>query len=67
MFKVKGFILLFCFPSVLLFSQLKKGDQFVSKSQYIKAISKYKKAIGGNSSFNQEAHIPTAFMQGSRL
>jgi outer membrane protein OmpA-like peptidoglycan-associated protein/tetratricopeptide (TPR) repeat protein len=60
MYKIKIIILLFCSTFSFLFSQIEKGDQFASKFQYIKAISKYKKALTGNSSNNQEAHLKLA-------
>lgn len=55
----------YLFTSVLLvplflFSQLKKGDEYAAKAQYIKAISKYSNCIKGNSSNNQEAHLKLA-------
>ncbi len=59
MLRIKFSVLLFI-SCASLFSQIKKGDEFASRYQYIKAISKYKKALSGNSSFNQEAHLKLA-------
>jgi outer membrane protein OmpA-like peptidoglycan-associated protein len=59
MFKIRFFIVLL-FIGSSLFSQIKKGDAFASKFQYLKAISRYKKALSGNSLYNQEAHLKLA-------
>ncbi|MCE3260908.1 MAG: psaB [Bacteroidetes bacterium] len=57
MLKTKFLIFLFTVTASVLFSQIKKGDKLASKSQYIKAISKYKKAAKSNSPSKQEAYI----------
>ncbi|MBK9284349.1 MAG: OmpA family protein [Sphingobacteriaceae bacterium] len=57
--QIKILILLFALP-VFAFTQISKGDAYYSKSQYFKAIPKYKKALKGNSSQNQEAHLKLA-------
>jgi outer membrane protein OmpA-like peptidoglycan-associated protein/tetratricopeptide (TPR) repeat protein len=54
------FIIYLTLSSVLLYPQIKKGDEFASRAQYVKAITKYKKALSGNSSYNQEAHLKLA-------
>jgi outer membrane protein OmpA-like peptidoglycan-associated protein len=52
--------LLFFVFSGIAFPQIKKGDAFAEKAQYIKAISKYKKATKENSPNKQEAYLKLA-------
>jgi outer membrane protein OmpA-like peptidoglycan-associated protein len=54
-----SFIVLFISLGSLV-AQIKKGDDYASRSQYIKAIVKYKKALSSNTSLNQEAHLKLA-------
>ncbi len=60
MLKLKVLIFFLLISVGSLFAQIKKGDQFAANFQYLKAISKYKKALSGNSSFNQEIHLKLA-------
>lgn len=58
---IKKYLLHFVlFVPLLFHAQIKKGDEYASKAQYLKAIAKYKNAIKGNSSLNQEAHLKLA-------
>jgi outer membrane protein OmpA-like peptidoglycan-associated protein/tetratricopeptide (TPR) repeat protein len=54
------FIIYFFFTGPFLFSQIKKGDKYASKAQYIKAIEHYKKEAKGNSPYKQEAFLKLA-------
>ncbi|MCW3077177.1 MAG: hypothetical protein JWO32_1786 [Bacteroidetes bacterium] len=59
MFK-KLLLLLFVFTGAVLLSQIKKGDKYAYNANYIRAISKYKKAAKSNSADQQEAYLKLA-------
>lgn len=60
MFK-KIFLILIAISSFnSFFAQIKKGDKYVSRAQYVKAIASYKKVARSNSSEKQEALIKLA-------
>jgi outer membrane protein OmpA-like peptidoglycan-associated protein/tetratricopeptide (TPR) repeat protein len=57
----KKFLLILCVLSAsVLSAQIKKGDEYMARAQYVKAIPKYKRALSGNSMYNQEAHLKLA-------
>ncbi|MBA3665980.1 MAG: tetratricopeptide repeat protein, partial [Bacteroidetes bacterium] len=59
MFK-RSLLLFLIFTCTFFFSQIKKGDQFAAKANYIKAIDKYKKAAKQSSPYKQEAYLKLA-------
>lgn len=60
MLNTRFLILYFFLTGPLLFSQIKKGDKYASKAQYVKAISHYKKEAKGSSPYKQEAYLKLA-------